>query len=157
MKRLLTALAFIALLAIPARASDPPIVDILAAPQSKVSHDAFSLSTRILGDVPAGWTYRLYFDTDLNQFTGWLPTRGYEYVAIPHTDSVLFVYETRPSDPNGLGGPLSGFGSATQTDHKLSLSVPLASIVDTDGRFAWELMVFDAAGKWQGSYLGRFE
>lgn len=138
-------------------ASDPPIVDILAAPRADISKGSFTLKSRILRDVPQGWSYRLYFDTDLNPFTGWFYSRGYEYVAVASGQSVLSVYRTAPTSPDGLGGALVGTGTVSQTDRALSLSVPLTVLGGSDGRLAWELMVFDAGGGWQGSYAGRFE
>lgn len=137
-----------------------PIGSVLAPPQARISGGSFSLRTRIVdgGTNPRAWSCRLYFDTDLNSSTGWFPSRGYEYVACPAITrgSQMPVARTLVQTADGMGGPFCGYGSGQVADRTLSLSVPLSVLRPSNGRLAWELMVFDAHGTWIGSYGGRF-
>jgi len=139
-----------------------PLEYALAAPQAKVMKGDFSLRARVVSDKGASqpsWHCRLYFDTDLNSFTGWLQSRGYEYVACPtaYAGGQLAVSHTLTSSTDGMGGSLCGYGSMVMDSRELTLTVPLSMLGSSDGRFAWELMVFDASGTWLGSYCGRYE
>lgn len=149
-------LAALLILVFAAAVGAQPIGTVLASPQVKISGGSFNLRARIL-DSGEAWSCRLYFDTDLNRSTGWFPNRGYEYVACPSMSggTRMPVARTRVSSADGMGGPLRGYGSEQAADHTLSLSVPLSVLGPSNGRLAWELMVFDASGTWIGSYGGR--
>jgi hypothetical protein len=160
MKRIVVVFAVLAL-ASASLATANPLESVLAAPQAKVMKGDFSLRARVVldkGTSRPAWRCRLYFDTDLNSFTGWLQSRGYEYVACPDIDAgtQLAVARTMISTSDGMGGALCGYGSMLMGSRELTLTVPLSMLGPSDGRFAWELMVFDENGTWLGSYCGRF-
>jgi len=99
--------------------------------------------------------YRLYFNTDLDPMTGWLYSRGYEYGTFSSELAGIFepVRETVASSADGGGGRVTGQASVTIKPSSVEVEVALSTIRD-DGRLVWELMVFDNAGVWMGSYAG---
>ena len=138
--------------------SSSPLESILSAPQATVAKGVFSLRSRIIDTaVGTDWSCRLYFDTDLNSFTGWFPSRGFEYVAGPSSSdpSQAEVCHTVLDSPDGMGGELTGYAAMGMASSTLSFNVPLSTLGPDDGRLAWELMIFNASGKWIGSYGGR--
>lgn len=140
-------------------ASANPLDSILGSPQVSVDKTDFKLRARIVNggtSTQAGWSARLYFNTDLNTMTGWFPTRGYEYVATPVIGRTpLPVAPTVLESSDGCGGTVCGWGTWNRDSHAIKLTVPLAAMGPSDGSLTWELMVFDESGVWIGSYLGR--
>ena len=134
-----------------------PLQQILGTPTVKISNGTFSLHARI-NDGATAWTCRLYFDTDLNAFTGWLPSRGYEYMGVPApSPAVDFpVCQCLIDSNDGFGGLITGRGSEDAGSNAVTYDVPLSTLGNDDGRLAWELMVFNASGQYVGSYAGRF-
>ncbi len=145
--------------AAPATDSSVPITSVLDYPQARTSGGNFILHSRLMhSSANAGWCCRLYFDTDLNSMTGWFPSRGYEIVSCPNFSRLQNpVMHTLAGSTDGMGGAWCGLGGLQIDRNSLDLSVPLAMLGSGDGRFAWELMVFDSQGTWLGSYGGRIE